>query len=273
MIGEKEDRIDVKNSGKMWHLWGIPLFGSSMSQLLKLVDDQIGTNSNKPSRLAGRPFWIATVNPEFVMEALKDRHFFDLLKKTDLNVNDGIALVWTKDSKILEKNNIFSKLAVGFKTGVEILQGKHREELVPGVELMEGMIEMAVLKNKSVYFFGGWGDRAKRTADYFREKFPKLKVAGYRDEDFDFGVETDILFVARGMKKQEMWIEANFDRLRAKVVMGVGRSFDYYSGELKRAPEVVRMMGFEWLYSLFREPKRWRRQLALPRFVMKVLWG
>jgi N-acetylglucosaminyldiphosphoundecaprenol N-acetyl-beta-D-mannosaminyltransferase len=75
------------------------------------------------------------------------------------------------------------------------------------------------------------------------------------------------------MKKQEFWIDDNFDKLKVKVVMGVGRSFDYFSGDLKRAPSWVRKMGLEWLYSLYKEPKRWRRQLVLPMFVWKVLMG
>jgi len=54
-------------------------------------------------------------------------------------------------------------------------------------------------------------------------------------------------------------------------VMGVGRSFDYYSGDLKRAPIWMRKMGLEWLYSLIKEPKRWKRQLVLPKFIWMVL--
>jgi len=79
------------------------------------------------------------------------------------------------------------------------------------------------------------------------------------------------LFVAYGMRKQEEWIEANWDKLKARVVVGVGRSFDYYSGDLKRAPSFVRKMGLEWLYSLIKEPKRWKRQLALPKFIWMVM--
>jgi len=75
------------------------------------------------------------------------------------------------------------------------------------------------------------------------------------------------------MKRQEMWIEENLKKIDAGVVMGVGRSFDYYSGDLKRAPKVWRKIGMEWLYSLIKEPKRIKRQLALPKFVGRVLRG
>jgi len=252
---KKQSRREVNNTLKMWQLWGTPLFSSSASSLLIMVEDQIDTNQNKP-------FWIATVNTEFVIEAQKDRQFFELLKKTSLNVMDGIGLVWAK--LVQEGRN-------WIVAGTEILGGKHRESLVTGVELMDRMCELAGRKGSTVYFFGGWGDRAKRTAEYFQKKYPKLKVAGFKEEDFDMETKADFLFVARGMKKQERWIEEHLDKLRVKVVMGVGRSFDYYSGDLKRAPEGFRKMGLEWLYSLYKEPKRWRRQLALPRFIWKVL--
>lgn len=247
---------DDKISGSCWQLWGIPLYGRGMGRVLKLVEDQIDTNSNKP-------FWIATVNTEFVMEALKDRQFFNLLQKTDLNVVDGIGLVW---AKMVKSGRNF------LMAGVEVLQGKHREGVVTGVELMEKMCQSAERKGETVYFFGGWGDRAKRTAEYFERKYPKLKVAGFKDESFDLETKVDFLFVARGMKKQELWIEDHFDRLRVKVVMGVGRSFDYFSGDLKRAPDKIRKMGLEWAYSLYKEPKRWKRQLALPKFILKILF-
>jgi len=143
--------------------------------------------------------------------------------------------------------------------------------LIPGVELIDELCKLAVKNQKSVYFFGGWGNRAKRTADFFVKKYPDLKVAGYSAENFDFSKKIDYLFVARGMKKQEEWIDSNLIRLKVGVVMGVGRSFDYYSGELKRAPEWVRKRGMEWLYSLWKQPERWRRQLRLPKFIWLVL--
>ncbi len=217
--------------------------------------------------------WIATVNPEFVVAAQKDPYFKEILSKTSLNVVDGIGLIWAKE--IMTKNKgikaSLGKIAKGFKVGMEILKGKYRENLVGGADLMDSMCKMAEKMGKTVYFYGGWDDRSKRTAEYFLRKYPKLKVAGYRAEDYDWETKADILFVARAMKKQEEWIENNFLKLKVGVVMGVGRSFDYYSGELKRAPRWLRKMGLEWLYSLYKEPKRWKRQLALPKFIWKVL--
>jgi len=246
----------VDFTGIYHNMYGISLFGSKIDVLLNELIAVVKKERKKP-------FWIATVNPEFVMKTIEDKAFFEILQQTDLNVIDGIGLVWA----ILVKNG-----GNPIKVGWEIIRGGHREELIPGVELMEGLCKEASKNNLSVYFYGGWGDRAERTADYMVNKYLGLKVIGYSDEKFDFETKADILFVARGMKKQEEWINNNLEKLKVGLVMGVGRSFDYFSGDLQRAPEVVRKMGFEWLYSLYKEPQRWRRQLALPKFVWKMLF-
>jgi N-acetylglucosaminyldiphosphoundecaprenol N-acetyl-beta-D-mannosaminyltransferase len=264
-----------KNDGNYWEMWKVPLFSRGIDGVLKIVEEVWEGNKKN--------YWIATVNPEFMMAARKDAKFKALLLKTNLNVVDGIGLVWAKqihpsdiDLSLIGDPPLtrrVKRLLKSFKIGIEILQGKHKEDLVTGVDLMDGLCRLAEVEGKTVYFFGGWEDRAERTAEYFLKKYPRLRVAGCRAEDFDFKTETDVLFVARGMKKQEEWIDQNLGKLRTKVVLGVGRSFDYYSGELKRAPEWVRKMGLEWLYSLLREPKRWRRQLELPKFIWEVIFG
>jgi N-acetylglucosaminyldiphosphoundecaprenol N-acetyl-beta-D-mannosaminyltransferase len=145
---------------------------------------------------------------------------------------------------------------------------------------MKKMIEMAAEKGYSVYFLGGWGNRSERTAKYFGKKYKGLRVGYCRGEPEVKNEEVmrkinefkpDFLFVAYGMKKQEEWVNKNLKNLDVGVAMGVGRSFDYLSGDLKRAPNWVRKMGMEWLYSLIKEPKRWKRQLELVRFAKKVI--
>lgn len=81
----------------------------------------------------------------------------------------------------------------------------------------------------------------------------------------------DILFVAFGHPKQEEWIYENIEHLPVKVAMAVGGAFDYISGRIVRAPFMIRAVGLEWLYRLIREPWRWRRQMALGKFVWLVL--
>ena len=82
-----------------------------------------------------------------------------------------------------------------------------------------------------------------------------------------FNNETiDILFVAFGFPKQEEWMASHINKIPVKVMVGVGGSFDYISGNISRAPFIVRLFGFEWLYRLIREPWRFRRQMALLKF-------
>lgn len=264
------NRTMIKYNGIYWQIWGIRLFSRGSSRLLKIVEDNLASNKRK--------YWIATVNPEFVIKATDDKNFLKVLNQTNINVVDGIGLIWARE--VREENNIINRISLGWKTGVEILRGNHRDKMASGADLIDGMCKIAESLGKTVYFLGGWGNRAKKTADFFKKKYPKLKVAGAETggngEPPSFKLrqaKPDFLFVAFGMKKQEEWIYKYLNKIDAGVVMGVGRSFDYYSGELKRAPIWVRNMGMEWFYSLIKEPKRWKRQLALPKFVWRVIFS
>ncbi len=251
---------------KCWEMFNIPLFGRGMTEVLKITEYWIDSEAKNK--------WIATVNPEFIMKALKDDQFRALLKETDLNVIDGIGLAWAKE--IYEKPS--KRLVKGLKVGGEILIGKHRESLVCGSDLIPSLCQLAAKKGYKVFFLGGFGDRAKRTMEYFKKGKIKADYCSgepeFRNKEVLAKInkfKPDILFVAYGMKKQEDWIKNNRNKANFGVAVGVGRSFDYYSGDLKRAPLMWRRMGMEWLYSLIKEPKRWKRQLVLPQFVWKVL--
>ncbi len=89
------------------------------------------------------------------------------------------------------------------------------------------------------------------------------------DEIRDSGAK--VLFVAMGIPRQEIWIHENADRLGDLLAVGVGGAFDVVSGSLKRAPHLLQKIGLEWLYRLFQEPWRWRKDLDLFAFVFKVL--
>jgi len=85
--------------------------------------------------------------------------------------------------------------------------------------------------------------------------------------------QADILFVALGSPKQELWIRENKEKLNVKVFQGVGGSFDVFAGHVKRAPVAFRKLGLEWFYRLVTDPKRFKRQLALPKFLIKIMFN
>ncbi len=264
-----------------WKIFDISLFGRPRVDLLNIIGRNLDSGTKK--------YWIATVNPEFVMAADKDRVFKDILKKTSLNVVDGIGLVWARElvnqSVSLSAYQIIrflKKLSSGFMVGVKVLKGGYKDQIASGADLILELAKMAKEKNKKIFLLGGWQGRAKKTAEFLMSNYlisnkniewcvgePEVENEEVVKKINNF--KPDILLVAYGMKRQEFWISKNLKNLDVGVVVGVGRSFDYYSGELKRAPNWVRKMGMEWFYSLIKEPKRFKRQLVLPRFVWKVM--
>ena len=266
----KSGCINDNNAVNKGQMYGMSFFGSDITGLLMVLE------ARKAKK--GLKTWLVTVNPEFVMKTISDEKFLEVINKSDIRTVDGIGLIWAQ--KVHEKSKGLGRWFLALKEGLKILSGESRESLISGSDLMVEFCKMAVKNNEKIFFLGGYDDRAKRCGNYFSNKFRGLKY------DFSPGEPTvkndevikkidafrpDYLLVAYGMKKQEEWIEKNLKKLEVKVVMGVGRSFDYYSGALKRAPKWVRKMGLEWLFSLIKEPKRWRRQLVLPKFIWMVM--
>jgi len=264
-------RKETSNIGvKYWKMFGISFFGSHLRDLLRILDRQKGSKKEK--------IWITTVNTEFVMASRTDKHFADIINKSDIRIVDGIGLIWAKE--VLKSKRGFKRWWVALKTGVEILGGKRRDGLISGADLIMDLSKIVAEKNQKIFLLGGWGNRAEESGKFLEKTFPGLKYdfcqgePEVKNEEVINRInkfEPDYLLVAYGMKKQEEWIEKNLKNLKVKVVVGVGRSFDYYSGALKRAPLWLRKMGLEWLYSLFKEPKRWKRQLVLPKFIWMVM--
>ena len=280
------DKKCVINADKTWQLWGIPIFGGKRQQLLKMIRENLEGRTAAQRGL----FWIITINPEHVMKALENKEYFELLRENGLNVADGVGLVWAKNVGAQCIAPV-PKIILAVKVGFGILQGKYKDEVIAGSSLMADLAAMAAENKWKIFYLGGFGNRAERTARHFEDKTPISPLKRGIVTNWSAGepeisndevlkkikeVGPEILLVAYGMKKQEEWIfknRAELEKAGVRLVMGVGRSFDYYSGDLKRAPEGWRRMGLEWLYSLIQEPKRLKRQLALPKFGWRVMMG
>lgn len=201
------------------------------------------------------PLVVTTPNPEFVMLARRDAGFRHVLNRAALNIPDGIGLV------------LAARLA-----------GDRLREHVQGTDLVLMLAEESARRGYRWFLLGGEGDVAERAARALATRFRGLQVVGAmpgsplpehdaetRDEIRKVG-RVDVLLVAYGAPKQELWLDRNLVALRIPVGIGVGGVFNYFSGAVPRAPRWVRRLHFEWLHRLISQPWRWRRQLALPAF-------
>lgn len=133
------------------------------------------------------------------------------------------------------------------------------------------------------YLLGGMPGIPEKTRDNLLKIFPNLKIVGvhhgYLDNQTEKEVineinslQPNVLFVATGAPRQEKWIYAHRNELKVDVATGQGGTFDYEAGRIKRAPKAIQKMGIEWLWRLFREPSRIKRQSVLPVYVIKLLF-
>lgn len=202
---------------------------------------------------------ICTVNPEFIVDAWRNTEFADVLSQADLCVADGIGI-------------LFAARLFGVSIG----------ERVTGSDGIYRISERAAVRGWRVFLLGAAPGVADEAASVLRQNYPELAVVGTyssspSDEDWPLIRErlaearADILFVAFGHPRQDLWIAAHNDELNAKVAIGVGGAFDFVAGVRPRAPRWMRRVGLEWLYRLLRQPSRAGRMIKLPVFVGLVL--
>ena len=163
------------------------------------------------------------------------------------------------------------------------LLGTPLREQVTGTDLSYRLAELAAERGYRLFLLGAEPGVAAAAAAALERRYPGLQVAGTfagragpeGDAETRAAVaaagRVDVLLVAYGAPRQERWIARNQAALGVPLALGIGGVFDFMSGRVPRAPAWLRRAGFDWLYRLAREPWRWRRQLALPRFVGLVL--
>lgn len=144
-------------------------------------------------------------------------------------------------------------------------------ERVAGIDLMEKLIEYSAQNGYRPYFFGAKEEIVKSVVEIYKEKYPELQIAGYRNgyysEEEEANVveaiknsDADILFVAMGSPKKEIFLSKYSKAMEVPFTMGVGGSFDVVAGKVKRAPMWMQKLHSEWLYRLIQEPRRmWKR--------------
>jgi N-acetylglucosaminyldiphosphoundecaprenol N-acetyl-beta-D-mannosaminyltransferase len=222
-------------------LFGIGFTNATKKEILEFIVTGLEKETEK--------YYIVTPNPELLVIANKDNSYKRILNGAKLALVDGIGILLA--SKVL---------------------GRHLKTRFHGVDLVEMLCEEISKKPITAGFLGAGPNVAVKAVECLQKRHPGLKV-GMVSEEWSKDLITknvDILFVAFGSPKQEIWISENLDKLPAKIVVGVGGAFDFISGEVRRAPLIIRKIGLEWLFRLIIQPWRIKRQLRLIQFIYLV---
>lgn len=207
----------------------------------------------------GQPHQIVTLNVEMLVAAHDDPDFARDLNAADLNVADSAGVM----------------LAAR-------LLGRPLRQRVTGSDGIYHLAAHCARRQYRPFFLGAAPGVAGQVAERLAAANPGLQVAGayagspHPEEEDDIiqrvrSAAPDLLLVAYGVPAEEKWLARNRLRLGVPAMIGVGGTFDFVAGVTRRAPPSMRRLGLEWFYRLLQEPWRWRRQLALPRFVALVL--
>lgn len=229
----------------------IPFDALTMGEVLEKIETHLKTGQ--------QPLFIATPNPEMLLEARKNSEFRKTLQHTNLNIADGVGIIlaarWLKQPK---------------------LPGR-----VTGTDLTEKICEK--FSHSRIFLLGAAPGIAEKTAKKLHQKY-STHIVGTddgsakteNDENLRHKINAakpDILFVAFGAPKQELWLARNLPHLKTiKIAIGVGGAFDFISGKTRRAPAIMRKLGLEWLFRLIIQPSRIARIFnATIRFPLAII--
>jgi N-acetylglucosaminyldiphosphoundecaprenol N-acetyl-beta-D-mannosaminyltransferase len=213
---------------------------------------------------AREPHYVCVTGVHGVMESQSDPELRDIHNRSGLTTPDGMPMVWA-----------------GRRAGARWM-GR-----VYGPDLMLAVCERAAARGWTSYFYGGKEGVPEQLAERLAARFPGLRVVGTESPPFralspeedDAAVARinaaapDLLWIGLSTPKQERWMSGHAGRLTAPAILGVGAAFDIHAGTLRQAPVWIQRRGLEWLYRLYREPRRlWRRYVSIiPRFVIAIL--
>lgn len=234
-----------------------------LDQPIDLISKDEAVYRIKTALINPKPFKIITLNPEMVIRATKDIEFQAAINNAHLIVPDGTGIVW----------------------GLKLINPGCTENLkrIPGIELAENILEEANELSKKIAIFGGKKETIERINVKLREKYPNINfvktIDGFQGKGSDESIareialsKPDIVLVALGTPRQEIWINKYSSLFPNSIMIGIGGSLDIWSGQKQRAPQWIRDIHLEWFYRVMNEPKRIPRILAsLPVFVFLIL--
>ncbi|MCA9799996.1 MAG: WecB/TagA/CpsF family glycosyltransferase [Cyanobacteria bacterium HKST-UBA04] len=238
---------------------GYPVDLGTKAELLARLHTQLDTPDTAPPTVH-----VVTLNPEMIMRGQQDPAFGTVLKQADLVLPDGAGVVWALNRR---------------------LKGKQPQARVAGIEFSEALLAHAAEHREPVALIGAADDINRAAVANLIERFRGLQVV-YHHHGF---LQTDAqrravaeacamaqpryVFVAMGVPHQEYWIR-DYRHLFSQptALIGVGGSFDIWSGLKQRAHPLFLKLGLEWLWRITAEPWRLKRVYkTLPMFVVQVL--
>lgn len=227
---------------------------TSYQEILDMIQDHI-INFKKYKK----PLIISTPNPEIALLAQKQKDLADFINQSDVSAPDGIGLLWktkktTKDKQIL---------------------------LIKGRVLFEEVLKLSNLYNFKIFLLGASKSSNEKSVKKINKIYKNIHTKAYWDIQVDnkgylisetniikqFEIESDIMFIALGAPKQELFIKNYLNKLNAKVIITIGGTLDVFSENLKKPPVIFEKLNLEWLYRLYQEPKRFKRIIKAILFV------
>lgn len=229
------------------NILGVDVLVTSYEEFMREITRDIQCNRQKT---------IVAINPEKIMKIREDHDLSEFVKEAAYKIPDGVGILMASKK-----------------------QGGRIKNRITGVDTMMALCNLAADRGFKVFLLGGDENAVKGAKESLEKQYQNLNIVGYRngyelaDKDVVNQINTSgaqILFVAMGSPKQELWIQKNKENLQVNIFQGVGGSFDVLSGSVQRAPSWMQNIGLEWFHRLLMDPKRVFRQMNLVRFYYLV---
>lgn len=229
----------------------IDVLGAKISNAtIEEIADYLGERIRQKQNTA-----VYTPNSEIIEQFRKDEALLELLNSADVLTADGIGVVY----------------------GAKIL-GTPLKGRAAGYDIACKLLEIGSREGFRFFLYGSREEVCQLAKENLLQKYPGIEIAGthngfHQEPVGELIAKTnpDVVFVCLGAKKQEQWIYDNKHLFSGAVLLGIGGSMDVFAGVVKRAPDVFIKLNLEWFYRLLKQPSRFVRMLALPRFLWQVI--
>lgn len=227
------------------NICGIAMDNLYLSEAVSRIDAEV---------LASSPKFVVTPNVDHIVQLQSDFDFKNIYNNARLVLADGMPIIWASH-----------------------FLGTPLKERVTGADLAPELCALAHRKGYQLFFLGGRPDAARQAKERIEKRYPGIKPIAIYSPPFGFEQDEeenkkilkmikeskpDILLVGLGAPKQEKWIYRNYKELGVPVSVGVGVTFEFMAGIVKRAPKWMQNAGLEWFWRLLMEPSRlWKRYL------------